>query len=63
MNCFERRLVQAIWRQSFYIRKIKFKEKGDLTNVKFMRKGVAGDWNRFLNEKTLSILRKSTVRL
>jgi hypothetical protein len=58
IKCSERRLVTAIERQSFKIRKNEFEEKGDKTNIKFMRKGIAGDWQRFLNNKMIRRIRR-----
>lgn len=53
IHCFDQCLRESIERQSFNKRKKEFQEKRDEVNTKFMRKGVAGDWRRFLDEKTL----------
>jgi len=58
INCSEQRLFEAIERQSFNNRKKEFEEKDDLVNVKFMRKGVAGDWKRFLSHREIDFIIK-----
>lgn len=58
IDCSARRLVEAIERQAFNSRKKEFEEKGDPINYKFMRKGVAGDWKRFLDKKMIQRIKK-----
>ena len=59
ISCSDQRLVEVIERQSFKIRKNEFQKKGDQVNTKFMRKGVAGDWKRFLDEKMIQHIKKA----
>lgn len=59
INCSEGRLVEAIERQSFNRRKREFEERGDRVNVRFLRKGVSGDWKRFLDERMLELIKQS----
>lgn len=44
------RLLDVIERQSFKNRKSQFQNSKDSVNTKFLRKGVVGDWRRFLDK-------------
>lgn len=59
ISCSDQRLFEAIERQSFKTRKKEFQKKGDQVNTVFMRKGVAGDWKRFLDEKMIQHIKKA----
>lgn len=59
IRCSEQHLIEVIKRQSFKVRKKEFQKKGDQINTKFMRKGVAGDWKRFLDEKLIQRIKKA----
>lgn len=59
ISCSDGRLLEAIEHQSFKNRKKAFEEKGDQVNAKFMRKGVTGDWKRFLDEKMIQRIKKA----
>ena len=55
----EQRLPESIERQSFKRRKHAFQAKGDEVNTIFLRKGVAGDWKRFLDEKAVKSIKQA----
>lgn len=54
----EERLADAVDRQSFKKRKESFEKKGDIQSAQFLRKGVAGDWSRFLDEGMLRLIKE-----
>jgi len=58
ISCSDQRLVEAIERQSFKTRKKEFQKNGDQVNVKFMRKGIAGDWKGFLDKDMIERIKK-----
>jgi hypothetical protein len=53
INYSDRCLIGAIESQSFKKRKQEFQSKKDEINIRFMRKGVSGDWQHFLDEKMI----------
>ncbi len=59
INHSKRNLVEIIERQSFKSRRKEFQKKADQVNTKFLRKGVAGDWKRFLDEKMIQRIKKA----
>ena len=54
----EQRLLPAIDRQSFKNKKKQFQKINDVVNSLFMRKGVAGDWKRFLSYQEIDFIIK-----
>jgi len=58
VSCPERRIVEAVERQSFKTRKKQFEKNCDYINMRFMRKGVAGDWKRFLDKDMIELIKK-----
>ena len=57
------RLEEAIERQSFEKRRDAFQEAGDMKNIQHLRKGVAGDWKRFLDARMLQSIKEKHGRL
>ena len=59
MHFCEQKFMGAIKRQSFKVRKNQFEKIGEHVNVMFMRRGAAGDWRKFLDERTLQRIKKA----
>jgi|GEM_PF-5843690 len=51
-------LYQTIKNQAFQKRKKDFQSRADKVNTRFLRRGVSGDWKRFLSEDMIESIRE-----
>jgi len=49
---------QVIERQSFHHRKLQFELEKNEDNIRFLRKGMSGDWKHFLDEELLLLINR-----
>ena len=52
----EEKLHEVVSAESFHTKKRTFEKNNDIDNLQFMRKGVSGDWQKFLPKKYLRII-------